>query len=89
MTPAKACPTCGDAVPAKPIGRPLIFCSVACRREMGAMRKELVALGEAIADAEQLAAHDFWPGERSWSAEAQRRRLAAAELRTRIPEAML
>ena len=46
----KRCPTCGDEVADKPIGRPLIFCSVACRRAMAAMRRELVQLGEAITE---------------------------------------
>ena len=89
MNTVVACPTCHEPVVQPAVGRRRIYCSPACRREMYALIGELTDLERQLAETVVLArgAHsDVWRQrhERSlpWL------RLAIAERRERIPEAL-
>jgi hypothetical protein len=45
------CPLCGASVPAVPLGRPRRFCSVACRRELPRLQRQLADLQAQLAEA--------------------------------------
>ncbi len=82
------CPTCAGPLPPTTFGRPLIYCGIACRREMARLRRDLSRLEDERANALNLAGHDFWPGADYWHKEAARLDRAATDVRSRVLEAM-
>ncbi len=83
-----SCPTCAGALPPATFGRPPIYCTPACRREMARLRRDLSTLDDERANALTLAANEFWPGRTHWHQEAVRLERAAADVRSRVREAM-
>ncbi len=82
------CPTCAGPLPPATFGRPPTYCSPDCRREMARLRRDLAALEDERANALSLAGHAFWPGADFWHKEAARLDRAAADVRSRVLEAM-
>lgn len=63
---SRSCPTChGMVEPVVGSGRPRIYCSAACRREMVRLRRGVGDLEAALADA-RLKSWGFWPGKDYW-----------------------
>lgn len=81
-----SCPTCSGPMPLPSFGRPPIYCSTDCRREMARLRRSLADLEEETVEARTLAGHNFWPGEEFWRKEAARLERAAVDVRSRVPE---
>jgi hypothetical protein len=70
-------------------GRPPIYCSVECRREMTRRRRDLANLEANVVDARQQAKDGYYPSQRRyWRHMAAFFDRQAAELRLRIPEEM-
>ncbi len=82
------CPTCAGPLPPATFGRPPIYCTPACRREMASLRRELIELEGELIDARTHAEHGFWPGAEFWHKEAARLERTAADIRSRVLEAM-
>jgi len=82
------CPTCAGALPPATFGRPPVYCSPACRREMARLRRDLSRLEGERANAITLAGHAFWPGADHWHKEAARLERAATDVRSRVLEAL-
>jgi len=55
---------------------------------MARLRRDLSRLEDETANALSLAGHDFWPGADYWHTEAARLERAAADVRSRVLEAM-
>ncbi len=55
---------------------------------MASLRRELVELEDERANALSLAGHAFWPGADFWHTEAARLERVAADIRSRVLEAM-
>ena len=86
----KLCPTCGQPVPPQTgSGRPRIFCSTRCRRDMFGMRQELVEREEQLVDARYKLSTGYWPGTHYWRGTIRWLELAIQELQQRIPAVAL
>lgn len=85
---AQACPTCAGPLPPATFGRPPVYCSPACRAEMARLRRDLGKLDAEAERARSLAGHGFWPGADFWHKEAERLESTAADVRSRVREAM-
>ncbi len=81
------CPTCAGPLPAATFGRPPVYCTIACRREMASLRRDLSRLEDERANALTLATNEFWPGRTHWHQEAARLERATADVRSRVREA--
>lgn len=80
----RTCPACATPVEPNPIGRPRTFCSPVCRSEFAALRRELPQLEAELVEADAKADSGFWPGERFWTAECHRLKLALQQVRVRL-----
>ena len=83
--PTRSCPTCRKSVPSVVgSGRPRIFCTPACRREMIRLRIEVGNLEESLAIARGHAQTGFWPGKRFWGEMVELHTRELAETRRRV-----
>jgi hypothetical protein len=78
------CPTCCEAFAANPVGRPKLFCSAACRREMHGIREELPRLERELAEARTLLATDFGGRAHYWKGHIAHLEGAIAEAHMRL-----
>jgi endogenous inhibitor of DNA gyrase (YacG/DUF329 family) len=78
-----SCATCGQALPAKGIGRPRLFCSNTCQRVMVRRRLDVEILEADLAAAREKQANGFWPGAADWKRRAELLEADLADLRAR------
>jgi hypothetical protein len=82
--PARTCPTCGETFTANAIGRPKLFCSSECRREMWGIREELPGLVSELEETRRLAADNYGGRAAYWQWQAKALEGAIAESRMRL-----
>lgn len=84
VMPTQSCPMCSRPVTPNRRGRPRVYCSHDCRRQMAVMREEVPVLRDQLAEAWVKAEGGFWPGSRHWEDEALRLELAIVERESRV-----
>lgn len=85
MTEPIRCPVCDQPVPLG-FGRPKVYCTTDCRREMARLRRDLADKEADLADAIQKAADGYPPARDFWEGWARMHERQLAELRGRIPQ---
>lgn len=83
-TKSRTCPMCGEAFGVNVIGRPRIFCSNRCRREMHALREGLPLLQRELDETRRHIVTDYGGRRHYWQAHARTLELAIAEARMRL-----